>query len=422
MSEKLKQRVMIRHDLERLANKVLCNAEYFSGKKRLASRPYAAYLNTTNVCNLRCRFCEIHYFYSLAKKVSGRVFPNNLDLETLNRHMPFLKYMDDINISSSTGEPFANRNIGDIIARLKRDHINLTCDTNGLLINPAMAETLVEQQFNTISVSVHGGDKDTYYRLQGGDFDMVLANLRYLVDAKRRRHRSSPKININFALNKENAASLKTLIRLMKDAGVDSISLFHYYDSRNRMEEDVSFYHDPDQGNAILKDAYEYAASAGLNLRPSKPAYILSATRESTGQGKIKCKEPWTTVKFKGCVECGDTEYIGVCNRIMLLKLNYEQFFSGEESDFHRDVWNHPVMQYLRETVNTEEKNPICRFCRDPDTPRIRCVDNKKYSLLRDRAIRDFFTEFGKKHDHNRIAGLTLLEDNPYKYRGEDGF
>ena len=74
--------------------------------------------------------------------------------------------------------------------------------------------------------------------------------------------------------------------------------------------------------------------------------------------------------------------------------------------------------------MNSTESNPICRFCIDPDTPRVRCIDNIEYSHRWDKAVKDCFNEFkrsGIKHDE--VGGLTLLDENPFAYCAEkDGF
>ena len=112
------------------------------------SFPYYATINTTNICNLRCQFCEIHYFYKKAKECAGQVFPNHLDTEVLIHGDEWLKYMISVELSGASGEPFINPHFIDVIHLLKKYDIQLTATTNGQLINEAIARELVKTGFD----------------------------------------------------------------------------------------------------------------------------------------------------------------------------------------------------------------------------------------------------------------------------------
>ena len=217
-----------------IMNKIDCANK----NKVVKSFPYSAALNTTNLCNLRCKFCEIHYFYKKAKEQSGKVFSNHIDVEILKNHSGWLQYILALHLSGATGEPFVNPYILEVIRYLKKYGIALSMDTNGLLIDEKMAEQLVKSKFDSLSVSIHAGDSKTYAYLQGGDFNHVLSNLESLVNLKKKLSNNYPQITINFALNRENAHSIKGLMQSSKDIGVDAFALYHYYDSRNALNRD----------------------------------------------------------------------------------------------------------------------------------------------------------------------------------------
>ena len=418
--EKFKNFLFSSHFRLKAKNFAMANIDYLLRNKVVRSFPSYANLNTTNSCNLRCRFCEIHYFYKKAKEISGKVFPNHIDAEVLKNHDKWLKYITSIHLSSACGEPFSNPNIIEVIRYLKEHEIKLSTDTNGLLISKSIAEQLVKNNVDSLSVSIHAGNSKTYAYLQGGDFNRAISNIEFLINLKKKFNSTYPQININFALNKENADSLKELMKLAADIKVNTFSLYHYYDSRNALNRNISFYFDVKRCNELLNDAYDYAKELDLRITPAKPPYLKKHAINTSSD--TACKSPWTTIKFKGCVEYENCEYVCVCNRILLFRIGYETFYKNRENSFLKDIWNHPVLQFLRETVNSKESNPICKFCRDPNTPEIRCLDNTEYSLRRDNAVREFFTEFRKRYNVREIKGLTLLDENPYKYDEKDGF
>ncbi|MFC2044518.1 radical SAM protein, partial [Chloroflexota bacterium] len=417
-SKNLKEALTNQRFRRKVMNYIRCNIDYLRRNRVVRSFPTNAVLNTTNLCNLRCKFCEIHYFYKKAEVISGKVFPNQIDTETLTTHREWLQNIISLHLSGATGEPFTNPYILDVIRYLKAYNIKLSMDTNGSLVDENVAEQLVRNRFDELSVSVHAGDSQIYTSLQGGAFDKVVSNLKYLISLKRQMNSNYPRVGINFALNRENAPGLKELMKIAREIGVDSLSLYHYYASRNALENDISFYSDVAGGNQVLKTSYDYAKEIGLAIRPETPLYLSYSGTGGVGDAMSvrQCNAPWTAIKFKGCVEYENCEYLGVCNRILLLRMDYKKFYENEEGSFLKYIWNHPVLQFLRETVNSEESNPICRFCRYSETPIIRCLDNVEYSRRRDRAVRDFFTRFRGRYDYQEVEELTVLTENPYEY------
>ncbi|ODS40538.1 MAG: hypothetical protein A7315_02575 [Candidatus Altiarchaeales archaeon WOR_SM1_79] len=372
-------------------------------------------LNLTDICNLRCKFCEIHYVY---KKFEKR-YSNFVDIELIKNYSSWLQYMKSLAFYGATGEPLLAKNFTKIVKLLKTKYgTALSVNTNGTLLNEDIANVMVEYGFDDVLVSIHAGKEETYNKLVGGDYQKLLSNIEYLAKRKNELNRSKHSIGFTFALNKINSVDAEAYVRLAKKIGVDYIQTGHYYDVRNKLPNDVSFYFNPEEGNRILDRIYNLAQSLDMPIRPATPPYLHSQEeicRMLKGDGIIgthQCYEPWTTIKFKGCVEHPNSHYITPCNRIMLFRINYKEYNMKDGFNF---IWNHPTLQYLRKTANSTELNPICAFCRNSTTPIIRCVDNKRYRRLRDNAVREFFSEVRRNYDIPQKYGLYLLDKNPYE-------
>jgi hypothetical protein len=111
-----------------------------------------------------------------------------------------------------------------------------------------------------------------------------------------------------------------------------------------------------------------------------------------------------------------DCFYVGICNRIELFKLNYKKMSLNNKEDFN-NLWNHPILQYLRKTVNSEsgDINPICKYCKNFNREILRNISQEEYSRVRDEAVRNFFSSARKKRiEFNKIEGLEVLSENPY--------
>lgn len=401
--------------LDEIKKNILLNkTEAAKGKLELRSHPYKGVLNLTDMCNLRCAFCEIHYVYDKFKKR----YPNFVDANILKKYSVWLQYLYNLEFYGATGEPLLNKNFAEIVKLLKTTYgTRLFVNTNGVLLDEKVADTMVKYGFDDVLISVHAGKEETYNSLVGGNFSKLLRNVKYLVDKKKESKKSKPLVGLAFLLNKINAMDIEDFINTAAELHVDYINAFHYYDVRNKLPKNVSFYFDPEEGNAALYKFYEMAKAQKIKVfPPTQPNLPTNAELEEIMKNKEiekrRCYEPWSTIKFKGCIEHPNSHYITVCNRIMLFRINYTEFDIENEFGF---IWNHPVLQYMRKTVNSDKLNPICAFCRNRSTPILRCVDNKKYRELRDKAVRDFFKEVKKSCDLPEKQGLYLLDRNPHE-------
>lgn len=393
----------------RISNYLLNLYEWKINKDCLLSYPTILYLNTTNSCNLRCKFCEIHYFYNFANEKAGKVFPNNITIDLVEKYRDLFKRSIFLELSGACGEPLLNPYFVQICKIFKEDGINLIITTNGTLLNQKIVADLVDMRFNAISISLHSGEEKNYHNLQGGDYNKVLKNIENLIKTKKRRGSNLPKVYINCLVFKLNQHTLKNLIKMMKQIGVDKINFYHYYASRNKINGDVSFYLNPEEGNLLLENIYQYANSINQKLGPAKPNFININRSINDNKKIIVCRNPWTSLKFIGCVEYKDSHYISICNRIILFRLNYEEFIGN----FIEDIWNHEIIRYFRKMIM---KNPICQFCRNSNTPKLRCLNNKQYQIERDKAIKRFLANAINSTYIKPRKGIYLLDENPYKY------
>lgn len=122
--------------------------------------PFAIYLETTNVCNFKCRFCPESF--SDYAETAGGLFRMGMDdylhavseiealmqpgqLKTLNFYM--------------MGEPFANKLLTQFIAIAHERGIaeRLAVTTNGSLLKPDTWEPVIQSGLDYLRVSIYGG-------------------------------------------------------------------------------------------------------------------------------------------------------------------------------------------------------------------------------------------------------------------------
>jgi len=381
------------------------------------SFPVTCRTNISGTCNIRCNFCEIHYFYSHAKNHSGNIYPNYLTVKNLGSMNDLLIGLSTFAFATGVGEPLINPYFCDLINFFHKNHphISLSMTTNAVKLNDEISNCILKSDnFDSISCSIHGGNEETYSELQGNQFTKVISNVEKFVQLRNKKRKKVPKVFINFCLNKKNAESLIPLLYIAKRIGIDGFFLYHYYQSRNKLVNDISFFSDSSDGNKFIMNAYKTAEKLHLTIYPEKPMLIEETSCDSFQNEDSPCYAPWHNIQFPPCLEYENKHLVGVCNRINLLRINFEKW--GKSYQFI-DIWHHPTLQYLRITVNTSEKNPVCRFCKSADTSQIRCLDPEEYSRRRDKAIRDFFKEMNAYFtDLPQIEGIELLDSNPYEY------
>ena len=98
-----------------------------------------------------------------------------------------------------------------------------------------------------------------------------------------------------------------------------------------------------------------------------------------------------------------------------IFKVYYKKYLLNSH-DSVMVLWNHPILLYLRKTVNeNSDINPICKFCKNNEIAYIRNRYPDKYAKLRDFAITEFFKKFNALFTKVPFYdGLVVLSENPH--------
>jgi len=143
--------------------------------------PYQFTIEPTNVCNLRCPFCP----QSDPEHAHRRAF----DQLSMDNFKLFLKHLRDAHPGNSNlnftldGEPFINPQFVDFVELAAAEGYFCIFASNGTLLDRKAADRLAAAGPFRASIDF-APDKDTFETIRGrkGDYDNVLANLRYLIE------------------------------------------------------------------------------------------------------------------------------------------------------------------------------------------------------------------------------------------------
>lgn len=140
------------------------------------------YLYLTSGCNLACRHCWI-----VPRFVQGKPSPGEyLDLELLRRAVAEAKPLGLTDAKLTGGEPTLHPHFIEIVDLLTAEGLAMTMETNGTLIDAALARHLKEHTtLNFVSVSIDGPNAEVHDAFRGvkGSFEAAVRGFRHLVEA-----------------------------------------------------------------------------------------------------------------------------------------------------------------------------------------------------------------------------------------------
>lgn len=189
-------------------------------------KPRRVVLSQDRSCNLSCPSCRVELI-QMDKRSSDA-------LDTLydERILPLLSEARRIKITGS-GDPFGSRHFRHVLKRLTdapRMARRLQIQTNGVLFDAkAWKDLRLEGHVDTVWISMDATERGTYEVVRrGGDFDRLLANLRFL--GSLRAEGRFNLLRLDFVVQAANFREMPGFVRLARSVGADGV---HFLMLRN---------------------------------------------------------------------------------------------------------------------------------------------------------------------------------------------
>jgi len=209
-------------NFRRFFNFVLVEASFLFSrvfrKPLQAGNPWAASIEPTTSCNLRCPECPTG-MQSLTRS------KGNTDMDTfqeiLNKLSPDLIYLT----LYFQGEPLLNPHFSEMVQLARKKYIFVATSTNGHFLNDRNVNDIIRSGLNHLVISMDGIDQQTYekYRVKG-DLQTVTEGIIRLVAAKKALNSKSPFIELQFIVMRHNEHQMKQMREFAKQAGVDKLA------------------------------------------------------------------------------------------------------------------------------------------------------------------------------------------------------
>lgn len=220
----------VRSDLKGIARRLTTprfrniSAALYAWKRRrsiLKSLPLVIHVESSSVCNLRCRNCPIGNGPGSSRNAPRMLTKELLTsiVTPLSRHALMIKF-------HIIGEPLTNPAIFDLVA-LATDHgLYSSLSTNGTLITSESVDAMLSSGLNWISVCLDGLKQETYSRFRiGGDVHRVQQAIAMITDAKRKRRLDRPWLNVFVTTFRDVQPEIPEIEQFCREHRVDQLFL-----------------------------------------------------------------------------------------------------------------------------------------------------------------------------------------------------
>lgn len=184
------------------------------GRDKLPQFPFLVDIEVTNFCNLECIFCGQRIMTRARGYMTDKIFRKVVDeCEKHNTPIRLIRW----------GEPFLHPDIISFIAYIKNEkNIPLHISTNGLSINEAQLDKIVELSLDSILFSFQGVTKKEYEKMRNNNrYDELESNIKKLIAI--RGDKLKPYIHISTSVTNESESEINNFMSYWGNI-VDSVS------------------------------------------------------------------------------------------------------------------------------------------------------------------------------------------------------
>lgn len=184
-----------------------------------------ASIEPSNVCNSKCRMCPYPTMKRPKEVMSTALFAKIVDdclgegIKTFNLNF--------------YNEPFLDPYIFERIKYLKSKGARVQLFSNASIVDEDCANKILSSGLDRIDFSIDGAKKETYESIrQGLQFEIVVKNVLYLINQKKKLNLQKPKIRVIFVRQELNEVELAEFKHFW-EGNADSI-IISFDDNRNK--------------------------------------------------------------------------------------------------------------------------------------------------------------------------------------------
>jgi radical SAM protein with 4Fe4S-binding SPASM domain len=335
--------------------------------------PVQAYLSLTNRCNLRCIHCWYHSPLLEKPNMKPLTLARHMGLELPDREQlcrwqrgeagrdRVNAFIDELLRMgtrryqfSGSGEVFLVNYSIDLMARAKRAGSFCLANTNGTLLDQAVADRLIEIGFDELKITTMAGTAETYQRTHPGTppetFEKLKNRLAYLAERKASLGATRPRIILVYVVIAHNYDGLVPFAEFASEVKANAVQF-----------KPVDDMHDPNlsvlvPGREQAEDVKEQLMQVGAFLETKKIkhniGHFLTAFRGQLDTRALLQTIPCYYGWLSGRVEADGSVYS--CSR------GYKPLGNINEKGFS-EIWNSDIYRRFRKDALeiNHRKSPV---------------------------------------------------------------
>jgi len=333
--------------------------------------PLAIYLSVNNICNLRCKMCDIGQdkrdtFFAKNAGVSTKI----VAFKTWQRFLAGVaSFRPEINIGMT--EPLLYEELFPLVKEIKRNKLRCGVVTNGFLLDEK-AQGLIDAGADRIDVSLDG-TKEIHDRIRGreGSFTRALEGIRKVAEIKRSRGLRLPNIRILYTINEHNYGCIFDFVSQIKELSAGAVVFQHFSfvtqeaaSLHNRLHKELpitaSSVYGVDPQAVDTEELFSQISRVKKEFSTMNIIWLPDFNGEEirvyykdtlSALGKLRCMVPWVASQVNSD---GDVVPLSRCFNIVLGNIAERDFL---------DIWNGQAYRKIREGLRQAGAYPACLRC-----------------------------------------------------------
>jgi radical SAM protein with 4Fe4S-binding SPASM domain len=218
---------------------------YRSGRTRLHTYPDRMYLESTNVCNLKCVMCPTGL--GMVKRPKGYM-DYGLFAQVIDEMAPHVK-TTTLHI---WGEPLLHPRIYDMIAYCRAKGLHSEISTNATLLSEENGRRIIDAGLEAIYLCLDGATRETYEKVRcSADYEQTRSNIKRFLEMKARRG-ADLRVSVQIIDIKPTSSEVQRFKQMWSLPGVDRVHVKAFdswagqVDEINELRTDQETQHTPD--------------------------------------------------------------------------------------------------------------------------------------------------------------------------------
>lgn len=303
------------------------------------------YVEVTSGCNYSCITCIRHSWTDEIGDMPMAVFDKLLDDM---RALPELACVH----FGGFGEPLSHPRILEMLRRCKEMGLAVEMITNGSLLTPVVAASLVELGLDWIFVSLDGPDEGSFGTIRpGASYDEVIRNIEYLQSLKKKQNKEYPKLGVEFVATRTNIGKLPAMPALTDRLGAMKFIVTNVLPYHESMKDEILYDTGFDLGSFGRESTFlSVKAAPNMQLRTVRHCrFVENKALAVTWQGNVS--------------PCYSFMHNYTCYIMGRKKDMIAHSFGNIAERSLADIWTDPVYARFRYMVKTADY-PSCTDCR----------------------------------------------------------